>query len=35
MAAGGRKRALEDLTPFQDNGAGFVDKVRAELDVWA
>jgi len=34
-AAGGRKRALEDLTPFQDNGAGFVDKVRAELDVWA
>jgi hypothetical protein len=34
-AAGGRKRALEDLTPFQDNGAGFVDKVKAELDVWA
>ena len=31
----GRKRALEDLTPFQDNGAGFVDKVKAELDVWA
>mgnify|MGYP000264013067 CR=1 FL=1 len=22
-AAGGRKRALEDLTPFQDDGAGF------------
>lgn len=34
-AAGGRRRALEDLTPFQDNGAGFVDKVKAELDVWA
>jgi Recombination directionality factor-like len=34
-AAGGRKRALEDLTPFQDNPTGFVDKVNAELDVWA
>ncbi|GAP33993.1 hypothetical protein ABXN37_02255 [Piscinibacter sakaiensis] len=34
-AAGGRKRALEDLTPFQDDGAGFVEKVKGELEVWA
>jgi hypothetical protein len=34
-ASGGRKRALEDITPFQDDGAGFVEKVKGELDVWA
>lgn len=34
-AAGGRKRALEDLTPLQDDGAGFVEKVKGELEVWA
>ena len=34
-AAGGRKRALEDITPFQDDGAGFVEKVKGELEVWA
>ena len=34
-AAGGRKRALEDITHFQDDGAGFVEKVKGELEVWA
>ncbi len=34
-APGGRKRALEDITPFMDRGAGFAQKVDAELDVWA
>lgn len=34
-AAGGRKRALEDITPFQDDGDGFVEKVKGELEVWA
>ena len=34
-AAGGRKRAREDLTPFQDDGAGLVEKVKGELEVWA
>ncbi len=34
-AAGGRKRALDDITPFQDDAAGFVEKVKGELEVWA
>jgi len=34
-AAGGRKRALEDITPFQDDAAGFAEKVKGELEVWA
>jgi hypothetical protein len=34
-AAGGRKRALDDITPFLDGGAGFVEKVNGELDVQA
>ena len=31
----GRKRALEDITHFHDDGAGFVEKVKGELEVWA
>jgi hypothetical protein len=34
-AAGGRKRALEDLAPFHDDAGGFVEKVKGELEVWA
>lgn len=34
-AAGGRRRALDDITPFLGDGAGFVEKVNGELGVWA
>jgi hypothetical protein len=35
VAAGGRKRAIDDVSQFQENAAAFQDKVNAELDVWA
>ncbi|MBS0401421.1 MAG: hypothetical protein JSS18_02900 [Proteobacteria bacterium] len=35
MADGGRKRALRDVEGFQEDAAGFVARVRAELEAWA
>lgn len=35
LAAGGRKRALDEVTAFADDGAGFQEKVRGELDVFS
>jgi hypothetical protein len=35
VAAGGRKRATDEVMHFQDNAPGFLEKVNAELDVWA
>lgn len=34
VAAGGRKKALDELNDFQDDPAGFKRKVDAEIDVW-
>jgi hypothetical protein len=35
LAAGGRKRALDEVTGFADDAAGFQEKVRGELDVFS
>jgi hypothetical protein len=35
LAAGGRKRALDEVTLFADNGPGYQEKVRAELEVFS
>ena len=32
LAAGGRKRALDDLAAFEENSEGFLKKVAGELD---
>ncbi|RTL46672.1 MAG: hypothetical protein EKK53_02750 [Burkholderiales bacterium] len=35
LAAGGRKRALDDVSAFADDAAGFQEKVRGELEVFS
>ena len=35
LAAGGRKRALEELNTFAENAQGFQDKVSGELEVFS
>ena len=35
LAAGGRKRALDEVTNFADDATGFQEKVRGELDVFS
>jgi hypothetical protein len=35
LAAGGRKRALEEVSSFADDAAGFQEKVRGELEVFS
>ena len=35
VAAGGRKRALEDVTAFAGDAAGYREKITAELEVWS
>jgi Recombination directionality factor-like len=35
LAAGGRKRALDELSQFADDAVAYQQKVTAELDVWA
>lgn len=35
LAAGGRKRALEEVISFADDAAGFQEKVRGELEVFS
>jgi hypothetical protein len=35
MNANGRRRALDEVTGFADDGAGFRAKVDAELDVFS
>jgi Recombination directionality factor-like len=34
VAAGGRKRALDEINGFEDNAKGFQDKVAGELEIW-
>jgi hypothetical protein len=35
LAAGGRKRALDDVSAFVEDAGGFQEKVTAELDVFS
>lgn len=35
VAAGGRKRALDEITAFQNDPSGFCEKLNAELDVFS
>jgi hypothetical protein len=34
LAQGGRKRALDELSSFEDDAKGFKEKVDGELDIW-
>jgi hypothetical protein len=34
VAAGGRKRALDEINGFENNAKGFQDKVAGELEIW-